>query len=83
MIPHPRSPNGWLDQSKLNVMERTAPVLMPRILAHAGVGGVSDQQLAAVITPCAGSARQITDAVAQLALTVRRASQCSVVLHDA
>jgi len=43
------------------------------------VGGVSDAQLAAVIAPCAGSARQITDAVAELALAVRRGSQGSVV----
>jgi replication-associated recombination protein RarA len=61
--------------------ERWLP-LARRILAHAGVGGVSDAQLASVITPCAGSARQITDAVAELALAVRRASQGSVVSHD-
>jgi len=47
--------------------------LARRILAHAGVSGVSDAQLAAVITPCNGSARQITDAVADLALRVCRA----------
>lgn len=58
--------------------ERWLP-LARRILAHAGVGGVCDAQLAAVITPCAGSARQITDAVAELALAARRASQHSVV----
>ena len=58
--------------------ERWLP-LARRILAHAGVGGVSDAQLAAVITPCAGSARQITDAVAELALAVRRGSQHSFV----
>ena len=61
--------------------ERWLP-LARRILAHAGVGGVSDAQLAAVITPCNGSARQITDAVAELALAVRRGSQGSVVSHD-
>jgi len=61
--------------------ERWLP-LAGRILAHAGVSGVSDAQLAAVIQPCAGSARQITDAVAELALAVRRASQGSVVSHD-
>ena len=61
--------------------ERWLP-LARRILAHAGVSGVSDAQLAAVITPCAASARQITDAVAELALAVRRASQGSVVSHD-
>ena len=53
--------------------------LARRILAHAGVSGVSDAQLAAVIAPCAGSARQITSAVAELALAVRRGSQGSVV----
>jgi len=58
--------------------ERWLP-LARRILAHAGVSGVSDAQLAAVITPCAGSARQITDAVAELTLAVRRGSQGSVV----
>ena len=58
--------------------ERWLP-LARRILAHAGVGGVSDAQLAAVITTCAGSARQIKSAVITLALRVRRASQGSVV----
>jgi len=61
--------------------ERWLP-LARRILAHAGVSGVSDAQLAAVIQPCSGSARQITDAVAELALAVRRSSQGSVVSHD-
>ena len=59
-------------------VERWLP-LARRILEHAGVSGVSDAQLAAVITPCAGSARQITDAVAELALAVRRGSQHSFV----
>ena len=35
--------------------------LARRILAHAGVSGGCDAQLAAVITPCAGSVRQIPD----------------------
>lgn len=61
--------------------ERWLP-LARRMLAHAGVSGVSDAQLAAVITPCTGSARQITDAVAELALAVRRGSQLSDVSHD-
>ena len=61
--------------------ERWLP-LARRMLAHAGVSGVSDAQLAAVITPCAGSARQIKSAVITLALRVRRASQGSVVSHD-
>lgn len=58
--------------------ERWLP-LARRILEHAGVRGVSDSQLAAVIEPCNGSARQITDALAELALRVRRSSQGSVV----
>ena len=58
---------------------KTAPAaiwfpLARRILAHAKVTGVTDAQLAAVITPCNGSARQITDAVADLALRVCRAN---------
>ena len=61
--------------------ERWLP-LVRRMLAHAGVSGVSDAQLAAVITPCNGSARQIKSAVITLALRVRRASQGSVVSHD-
>ena len=48
--------------------------LARRMLAHAGVGGISDAQLSAVITPCNGSARQITDAIIDLALRVRRAA---------
>ena len=48
--------------------------LARRILTHAGVGGVTDAQLTAVIQPCNGSAREITDAVAALALKVRRAN---------
>lgn len=51
--------------------------LARRILAHAGVGGITDSQLAAVIQPCNGSARQITDAVMALALKVRRANAAS------
>jgi len=61
--------------------ERWLP-LARRILARASVSGVSDAQLAAVITPCNGSGRQITDAVSELALAVRRARQGSVVPHD-
>lgn len=44
--------------------------LAGRILAHAGVNGITDQQLEAVIKPCNGSARQITDAIVELALKV-------------
>lgn len=43
-----------------------------RILAHAGVAGVSDAQLEAVIQPCNGSARQISDVLIDLALKVSR-----------
>ena len=48
--------------------------LARRILAHAKVTGVTDTQLLSVIAPCNGSARQITDAVAELALRVCRAN---------
>lgn len=44
--------------------------LARRILAHAGLSGVTDSQLEAVIKPCNGSARKITDAVVELALEV-------------
>jgi len=47
--------------------------LAKRILAHAGISGISDAQLVAVIEPCDGSARKITDAVIDIALRVRRA----------
>ena len=43
-----------------------------RILAHAGIGGVTDAQLVAVINPCNGSARQIVDAIVDLVLLIRR-----------
>lgn len=46
--------------------------LARRILAHAGVVGVTDAQLAAVIKPCNGSARQITDSLVSVALKVHR-----------
>jgi DNA polymerase III delta prime subunit len=42
--------------------------LARRILAHAGINGITDSQLEAVITPCNGSARQIKDAIVELAL---------------
>jgi len=48
--------------------------LARRILAHAGIGGITDAQLFAVIEPCNGSARQVTDAIVSLALKVRRAN---------
>ena len=46
-----------------------------RILAHAGISGITDEQLAAVIGPCNGSARNVTDAIIDLALRVTRANQ--------
>jgi replication-associated recombination protein RarA len=49
--------------------------LARRILAHAGIGGITDAQLAAVITPCNGSARNITDAIAELALCATSTNQ--------
>ena len=49
--------------------------LARRILNHAGVSGVSDQQLDAIIAPCNGSARQITDAVVDLTLQALRRVQ--------
>jgi len=48
--------------------------LAKRILAHAGISGISDAQLVAVIEPCDGSARKITDAVIDIVLRVRRAA---------
>ena len=62
--------------------ERWLPLTRRILEQHAGMSGVSDAQLAAVIAPCAGSARQITDAMAELALAVRWGSQGSVVSHD-
>lgn len=51
--------------------------LARRILAHAGVNGITDQQLEAVIKPCNGSARQITDAIVELALEVLKQQHMS------
>jgi len=48
--------------------------LARRILGQAGVAGISDAQLVAVIETCEGSARKITDAIIDIALRVRRAS---------
>jgi DNA polymerase III delta prime subunit len=45
-----------------------------RMLVHAGVSGVTDEQLIPVIDACNGSARQIVDAIVTLALKVRRAT---------
>ena len=52
--------------------------LARRILAHAGIAGITDAQLSAVIEPCNGSARQVTDAIAGLAIKVRRMKQVAV-----
>lgn len=46
--------------------------LARRILAQANVSGVTDAQLDSIIEPCNGSARQITDAIIELALDVHR-----------
>jgi replication-associated recombination protein RarA len=46
--------------------------LARRILAIAGITGISDQQLADVITPCNGSARQIVSAIVDVVLKARR-----------
>jgi replication-associated recombination protein RarA len=46
--------------------------LAKRILAHAGVAGVSDSQLESLINTCNGSARQITDVLIGLAIKVSR-----------
>jgi replication-associated recombination protein RarA len=47
--------------------------LARRILTHAGVEGVTDQQLIEVITPCNGTARDITNSIISVALKVHRA----------
>ena len=49
--------------------------LARRILAHAGVGGITDAQLVEVIATCNGSARNITDAIVDLALRVTRVNK--------
>jgi len=46
--------------------------LAKRILANAGVGGISDSQLEALIAPCNGSARNIVESIVGLALKVHR-----------
>ena len=46
--------------------------LARRILAHADIGGISDAQLVAVIEPCDGSARKITDAIIDIVVRVKR-----------
>lgn len=49
--------------------------LARRILAHAGVSGIPDAQLIAVISPCNGSARDIVTAIMSVALRARRTAQ--------
>ena len=46
--------------------------LARRILAHASVSGISDSVLETVIAQCKGSARDITDAIIDIALTAHR-----------
>ena len=46
--------------------------LAHRILKHAGISGISDQLLEAVIAQCNGSARQIVSAIVDVALKARR-----------
>ena len=50
-------PGGWLPLAK-------------RIMADAGIDGISDQQLLSVIEACKGSARDITDALVSVVLNV-------------
>ena len=56
-------------------------LLARRILSHAGVTGVTDQQLIALTAPCNGSARDITDAIISVALKARLANQLAVNTH--
>jgi replication-associated recombination protein RarA len=46
--------------------------LAHRVLKHAGISGISDQLLEAVIAQCNGSARQIVSAIVDVALKARR-----------
>ena len=46
--------------------------LAKRILKDAGISGISDKQLVAVIDTGKGSARDITDALVELVLTIRK-----------
>ena len=55
--------------------------LARRILTHAGVAGVTDQQLSSVIAPCNGTARDITDAIISVALKVHRAQHLPALSH--
>jgi len=52
--------------------ERWRP-LARRILQHANLNGITDAELDAVITPCNGSARNITDSIVDLAIRAHRA----------
>lgn len=51
--------------------ERWRP-LARRILQHANLNGITDAELDAVIIPCNGSARNITDAIVDLAIRAYR-----------
>ena len=56
------SPANWLPLAR-------------RVMTYAGISGVTDAQLEAVIQPCNGSARNITDALIALSISVRRKKQ--------
>ena len=56
--------------------------LARRILAHGNVAGITDAQLTAVISPCNGSARMITDAIIDLVLKVHRTKSPHQCTHD-
>jgi replication-associated recombination protein RarA len=53
--------------------------LAKRILSYAGVDGIPNAKIQAVIEPCKGSARQITDALIALAISVRRKQSKQIV----
>ena len=56
--------------------------LARRILANACVTNITDELLVAVIETCNGSARQITDAVIEIAIEARRAKQKTFITDD-
>lgn len=49
-----------------------------KVLAHADIRGIADNQLIDIIAPCAGSARDISTAITNLALTVLRAKSSPI-----
>jgi replication-associated recombination protein RarA len=54
--------------------------LARRILAHASMKDITDAQLDAIIEPCNGSARQITDAIVDVALEAHRSKASNSLL---